>query len=229
MAQKAKWQSFYTSGSNNNSFMGMSRPEVAGVWDQYSNVYYGEARTKEQFLKPLVNDLKILNEYINPSKDNRANYNGFGLINSQESKVRSILNVPSSGFLNYNQPSGKDLMTLAQEKYLELNTQYEKINTAEYKYQDMMQESVRQYGKGWGDYFEANYRNPRMAEEQRQTAQMKTDQYKARVEEANNKAQLTSANQLEIQAPREVNTGVGSGKDTQINQLINNGGTGLGL
>lgn len=227
MAQKAKWQDFYS--STKGTGWGISRNAVEGVWDQYSNVYYGQERTKEAFLKPLQNDLKTLNAYINPDKNQRSYGIGWGF-NNQEQEVRQLLGMPTNSFMgSYYNRSEKDLMTLAQEKYLELNTQYETMNAAEYKYQDMMQESVSQYGQGWGDYFEASYRNPRMAEEQRQSAQMKNDQYKAQVEEANNKAQIVSANQLEVEAPRTVNTGVGTGRDTQINQLVNNGGTGLGL
>lgn len=230
MAEKAKWQSFY---SVNPTYSGMggiglnNSRKVEGVWDQYSNVYYGEARTKDQFLSPLKTDLAALNEYIT-SKG--SGYTFSPIMGGQDklSNIQSILGINPNP-IGYTQPNSKDLMTLAQEKYLELNNQYEKINAADYKYQDQMQASVNQYGKGWGDYFEASYRNPRMAEEQRQSALTKTDQYKAQVEEANNKAQLTSANQLEIQAPRQVGTGVGTGRDTSINQLLSNGGTGLGL
>ena len=203
---------------------------VSGVWDQYSNVYYGEARNKDEFLSPLKKDLATLNEYIS-NKDSRYNFSPIMNRQNKLDEVKSILGIDQNPMMGYSlaNTNKKDLMTMAQEKYLELNKQYEQMNAADYKFQHMMQASVDQYGKGWGDYFEASYRNPRMAEEQRQSALTKTDQYKAQVEEANNKAQLTSANQLEIQAPRQVGTGVGTGRDTSINQLLSNGGTGLGL
>lgn len=85
------------------------------------------------------------------------------------------------------------------------------------------------YQGDWNKFFEASYRNPRIEVEQKSDALNKNEQFKAQVDEANNKAQLVSANQLEVQAPRQVGTGVGASRDTQINQLVNNGGIGLGL
>lgn len=190
--------------------MGGSNEQV--VVDPWNNKYYGD-QNKDIFLRYYDSQIKSIQETLargyTETKVNNA-YMGWGLNQTQRTKLDD---------------AGRLQLTTQIEDLTKQRQDFDQ----NYVKQDRFFESYNAYQGDWNKYFEASYRNPRMEAEQKSNAIEKIDQFRAQQEEAANKAQLVSANQLEVQAPRQVGTGVGASRDTQINQLVNNGGTGLGL
>ena len=183
------------------------------VVDPYSNKYYGQ-EDKKAYLSHYDSQIKSLQDTIkrgyHPQSQNETRA-WFGNMGYQAPKKLS-----EDDIVNFN-------------KQVEELTQQRQSFDQNYVQKDRFFESYDAYKDQWNNYFEASYRNPRQEAEGKQLAATLTNQARAQQEDAANKAQLVSANQLEVNPPRQVGTGVDTTRDTQVNQLIAKGGTGLGI
>lgn len=196
-----------------NLGIGLSDPNAGRVVvDPWNNKFYGEDN-KNSYMQHFTSQIKSLQETL------RRGYT--------ETHTPSPFGMGWGGSVQRNPLDEAGKLNL-QKQIEDISKQSTEFDQNYVQSRDFFA-SYDAYKSGWDNFFEASYRNPRMEAEQKTGAIEKTEQYKAQVEEANNKAQLASANQLEIQAPRQVGTGVSAAKDTSINQLLSNGGTGLGL
>lgn len=194
--------------------IGISDPNAGRVVvDPYSNKYYGQ-ESKKSYLSHYDSQIKSLQQIIKSGYHPQAQRE------------------PSAWWSNNSYQAPKKLTEddiASYNRQIAEVTQQRQSFDENYVQKDRFFESYDAYKGKWDNYFEANYRNPRLEAEGKQLTSTLTDQARAQQEDAANRAQLLSANQLEVNPPRQVNTGVDTARDTQVNQLIAKGGTGLGI